>query len=317
MSPLPRAEPGDTLIWSGEDDPSDSIVPRFLANGGDTTPLHIVGGRTDSGRSVPFNPARDMEKLGEAVAHLPNLRLIILDPVMSAVEGDAHKAADTRRGLQPVVDMAAESGTAVLGVTHFGKNTSGRDTSERVIGSQAFVALARLVMATAKPADDGQPRRLVRSKSNIGPDDGGFEYELIQVALLDRPDVFGQRVMFGQQLDGTARELLSEIEGELAGNDAPARDAAADWLRQVLAGGPAAKTEISRLADHEGHKQKTVRNAAKQLGVKARKNGMAGGWFWELPPKMPSNPEDAPLRMEGTFGAGGHLRVGDSDAEVF
>jgi putative DNA primase/helicase len=311
------SEPGATLIWSGEDDAADSLVPRFLANGGDSSRLHVVGGRKEEGRTVPFNPSRDMPALTAEAARLPDLRLIVLDPILSVVEGDAHKAADTRRGLQPVVDMAAALDAAVLGITHFGKSTAGRDTAERVIASQAFVAVARIVMATAKPAEDGQARRLVRSKSNIGPDDGGFEYELAQVLLAQHPGIFGQRVEFGEQLEGTARELLAEIEGEPGESGAPARDAAAEWLRRALANGPVLAKEIGTRAEADGIKPKTLRNARNAIGVTVEKDGMRGGWVWSLGPKMPSNHEDAPLRKEGIFGDRGHLRAMGDDMEEF
>src|SRR4029077_12137268 len=128
-----------------------------------------------------------------------------------AVTGDSHKNAEVRRGLQPLVDFAAETGCVVLGVTHFTKGTTGRAPTERVTGSLAFGALARVVMATAKPAEAGGKRRLVRAKSNIGPDGGGYEYDLIQEPLVGLN--FGaQRVAWGAPLDGTARQLLNEVE---------------------------------------------------------------------------------------------------------
>src|SRR5262249_22561945 len=35
---------GDVLVWSGEDDAADTIVPRFMAAGGDSRRLWIVNG---------------------------------------------------------------------------------------------------------------------------------------------------------------------------------------------------------------------------------------------------------------------------------
>ena len=57
---------------------------------------------------------------------------------------------------------------------------------ERVTGSLAFGALARRVMmAVREQAEDNQPGRrlLLRAKSNIGPDTGGFVYDLVQDTL--------------------------------------------------------------------------------------------------------------------------------------
>ena len=61
------------------------------------------------------------------------------------------KNAEVRRGLQPLVDFAGETGCAVLGGTHFTKGTTGRDPTERVTGSLAFGALARLAFGANPP----------------------------------------------------------------------------------------------------------------------------------------------------------------------
>ena len=78
------------------------------------------------------------------------------------MSGDGHKSNDVRRSLQPVVDLAQRLGCAVLGITHFSKGTGGRDPVERITGSLAFAALARLVLVAAKvKADDGGEARRV------------------------------------------------------------------------------------------------------------------------------------------------------------
>ncbi len=168
-----QPEKGDVLIWSGEDGIADTLLPRFLAAGGDPKRLHFAGSVTDQGSARPFDPATDIPKLVTGAKGLPELRLIILDPVVAAVSGDSHKNTETRRGLQPVVDMAEELNVAVLGITHLSKGTSGREPLERVAGSIAFGAVARVVLATVKPADPDAPRRVVRAKSNLGPIQAG------------------------------------------------------------------------------------------------------------------------------------------------
>src|SRR5206468_6547517 len=97
-----------------------------------------------------------------------------------AVSGDSHKNGETRRALQPLVDLASEACACLLGITHFSKGTSGRDPLERITGSVAFGALPRVVLVAAREADTLEgalPRRiLARAKANNGPDDGGFYY---------------------------------------------------------------------------------------------------------------------------------------------
>ncbi len=173
-------EQGSVLIWSGEDGIADTLRPRLEAMDADLTRVHFVGRVTDERGSRPFDPAADMRELAIAAATLADLRMLIIDPVVSAVAGDSHKNAEVRRGLQPVVDFAEGRSVAAIGVTHFSKGTQGRDPLERLTGSLAFGALARLAFAAAKMKDEAgeEYRALVRVKSNLGPDGGGFRYTL-------------------------------------------------------------------------------------------------------------------------------------------
>ncbi len=178
-----QAERGDVLMWSGEDDIDDTLLPRFLIAGGDAKRMHFVRGVIERGQRRAFDPAHDVPMLTDQARRLPELKMLIVDPVVSAITGDSHKNAEVRRGMQPLVDLANEIGCALVGITHFSKGTAGRDPIERVTGSLAFGALARVVMATAKPAAPGEKRRLVRAKSNVGPDGGGFAFDLNSTAV--------------------------------------------------------------------------------------------------------------------------------------
>ena len=153
-----RARTGSVVIWSGEDDDADTLNPRLRAAGADTSRVRTVGrvvDDDDDDESYPFDPSRDLDALRDALRELPDVRLLVIDPVVSAVSGDSHKNAEVRRGLQPLVDLAGELGCAVLGITHFSKGTSGRDPLERITGSLAFGALARVVLVTAKQEANG------------------------------------------------------------------------------------------------------------------------------------------------------------------
>lgn len=279
-SPVDR---GSVLIWSGEDDIADTLVPRLLAEGGDPTRVHFVTGLDEDGRKRAFDPAADMAKLAQAARLLPDLRLLILDPIVSAVAADSHKNTETRRGLQPIVDIAAQLDCAVLGITHLAKNSSGREPLDRVNGSVAFGAVARVVMATVKPADSEAPRRLVRAKSNLGPDTGGFEYQLFG-APVPGHDFHAQRVGWGQALDGSARELMAvEMPEEEAGKRGDAEGFLADALRD----GPVPVNELRETARAQGHSWRTMERAKKALHAVAAK--LDGKWSWTIP----ANPDKA------------------------
>ncbi|HMN91660.1 MAG TPA: AAA family ATPase [Hydrogenophaga sp.] len=276
-----RCPAGDVLIWSGEDDPADTLLPRLVAAGADRTRVFFVGDVVEEGQRRPFDPASDTAALLAAARKLPALRYILVDPVVSAVAGDSHKNTEVRRGLQPLVDFAAAAGAALVGITHFSKGGQGQDPAQRVTGSIAFTAVARVVLVAAKVKDDeGNERRiLARSKSNIGPDEGGFSYSLEQCEAL--PGIWTSRTVWGDALAGSARELLAEPEEsrEAAG---PSSEAA-DFLRERLALGMCPSKTIQTEAEEAGIAWRTVRRAADKLGVVKRKGGMNAGWYWSLP----------------------------------
>ncbi len=287
-----RAELGSVVFWSGEDDNADTLNPRLRAAGADMSRVLTVDGMAEGGDRYPFDPARDMDALRVALASVPDVRLIVIDPVVSAIAGDSHKNAEVRRGLQPLVDLAGELRCALLGVTHFSKGTSGRDPVERITGSLAFGALARLVMVTAKQEADGdRPERrvMLRAKSNIGPDGGGFVYELQQGELPGHPGIMASSVLWGEPIQGTARELLAEAEQQ----DEQGSDAAS-FLRDLLAYGPRSAKEIKSEAANAGYSMDAMHRAKRKIGAETGKSSMAGGWLWRLP-----SPED---RAEGCEG---------------
>ena len=278
---------GGVLIWSGEDGIEDTLLPRLLAAGGVAARVHFVVGARAHGRVRPFDPASDMEGLADAAGGIEGLRLVILDPVVSAVTGDSHKNTETRRGLQPIVDLAARLDCAVLGITHLSKNSQGRQPLDRVTGSVAFGALARVVLATVKPADDAAPRRLVRAKSNLGPDNGGLEYRLFGAPVPGR-DFHAQRVDWGQALTGSARELMAV---EAADETAGAQHKAVAFLQEMLRDGPVAARDLRAAAQAHGHRWRSLERAKEELGVRATKRGfgLGGTWAWQLPTPVVGN----------------------------
>ncbi len=269
---------GDVLIWSGEDNPADTIVPRLMAAGADMHRIHIITGRTDEdGEIQPFDPSCDIPLLGERLAEMGGAAMLIVDPIVSAVSGDAHRVNDVRRNLQALVDMAAGYRCAVLGISHFAKGTKGSSPAERVIGSQAFVALARMVLVAGK--DEAAERRiLARAKSNIAPDDGGVSYTL---EMTDADGIQASRVVWGEMIVGTAREILGDVE-QFDEEKGP-REEARDFLTGILSDGPVNAKDLKRDADQAGFSWATIFRAASDLKVEKRKLGMKEGWVWALP----------------------------------
>lgn len=281
-----RCEAGNVLVWSGEDDPADTLVPRLMAAGADRNRCHFIQGTRRDGEVLPFDPARDMRQLQDAIRKIGGIRLLVIDPVVSAVTGDSHKNTEVRRALQPLVDLAAACDCALLGITHFAKGGQGSDPAQRVVGSVAFTAVARVVLVAAKVKGmDGEDSRiLARGKSNIGPDDGGFEYHMEQCEPL--PGLQASRIAWGKAVQGSARDLLTDPNEEAGdGESASAKSEAEEFLLELLKDGSAPSKYVESEAKAAGIAWITVRRASDALGIKKRK--LNGAWYWFRPEFLP------------------------------
>jgi putative DNA primase/helicase len=323
-----RATPGHVLIWSSEDDAKDTLVPRLIAMGTDLKRVHFIQTAADRDRVRAFDPATDIAQLRAAIKQL-GIRpdLLIVDPIVSAVAGDSHKGSETRRSLQPLVDLGVAEGCAVLGISHFSKGTAGRDVIERVTGSLAFGALARLVFAAAKmPDDQGGGRFIARAKSNIGIDGGGFKYELQQHALPDHAGISASVLHWGDAIQGNARDILAQAEATEDPETRSQTSEAEDWLRDFLLDGQVKATDAIKKSKIAGISEKALRAARERLKVKPRKQAYTGGWVWSLPHPQDAQPsqdaQDAQTQSVGTLGTFddlGHLGKanGTPDGEAF
>lgn len=154
-------------------------------------------------------------------------------------------------------------------------------------GSLAFGALARIVMIAAKkPAeneDDPPVRVFMRSKSNIGRDDRGFEYGLVESFLDAFPGIEAPHVEWGAPIEGSARDILQEAEAPVEA-DRGAVAAASEFLRALLANGPMKPEEVRSHAEGSGLTWPSIRRGKKAAGVVSKREGFgsAGEWFWSL-----------------------------------
>ena len=301
---------GNVLIWSGEDDPKDTLLPRLMAMGADVSRVYFIEGTRIDGKTESFDPARDMGQLLSKAVEVGNVKLLIVDPVVSAVAGDSHKNGETRRALQPLVDLASTLQAAVLGISHFSKGTAGRDPVERVTGSLAFGALARVVLCAVKVKADGDEskRILARAKSNIGPDDGGFEYGIEQTELQGYPGISASIIVWGKALTGTARELLADAETDVPeDDDASALDDAGEFLESELQFGARPAKTLLLDGKHAGHSERTLKRAKSRLGIESRKNGTV--WEWVKGVKGAKGANDSTSENLGTVGTLGMVQT--------
>lgn len=272
---------GKVLIYSTEDDPNDTLLPRLIANGADLSKIDFIAGRiNDKGEREPFDPTKDLPLLNAYAKQNPDIKLLMIDPIISAVGGDSNKATDVRRSLQVVVDFAQEFNCAVVGITHFAKGTSGTSPAERIIGSQAFTALARMVWSAAKREDENDCI-LVRAKSNISTLDGGIKYQIEPETVLENIET--TKTAWLGTIEGSARELLSEAESTENSNGTTV-DMAKEFLIDLLSSVENMPSkEVQSQAKDAGFSPASIRRAQEKLNIKPFKPQGEKIWFWSLP----------------------------------
>jgi energy-coupling factor transporter ATP-binding protein EcfA2 len=310
--------PGDVIFMSAEDGIQDTIIPRLMAAGADTTRVHIVAAATKpdgTGRKT-FSLKTDVDLLEAKAKEIGCVRLIIVDPISAYMGGsDGNGNVETREVLEPLADMANRLKIAVVAVTHLNKGGAGGNQSalNRFAGSIAFVAAARAAFAVIEdPEDDGR-RLLLQAKNNLGKKCEGLAFRLEQRMVAD--EIISSNVMFeGEHVSHSIDEALTASETRGGTDHRSGKDEAADFLRDLLAKGAMPVLEIEREARDAGllgpdspiSQNKSFRSARDMLEISPQRKGGAGAkgqWVWQLPtaPKMPSKAYDAPLSEGGTL----------------
>ena len=281
------APQGNVILLTAEDDPKDTVVPRLLAAGADLNRVEIVTMVKSGDRERMFNLISDLDLLRQKIIEIGNVKMIQIDPI-SAYLGvgkiDSFRTTDVRAVLGPVVDLAGNLMASIIGILHFNKKLDVTNALLRISDSLAFGATARHVYAVINDAENKR-KLFVRAKNNLAPDTKALAYSFgTREVGHDRKTgklIAAPHILWHpHHVDVTATEAMqaaNEIKSPTA------RDDAKKFLRNILAAGPMPKTEIEEAADANCISDATLRRAKTDLEIIAKKNGLTGGWMWELP----------------------------------
>src|SRR5215468_5375877 len=110
--------PGQVLLLTSEDEASYVVRPRFSVAGGNAVNLFQVVFREER---KYFRIEHELGELSKAKQLLPDLRLIIIDPVLQFTDRDQNNNQEMRRVLLLLKDWAEKNDAAVLGIVHYNK----------------------------------------------------------------------------------------------------------------------------------------------------------------------------------------------------
>jgi archaellum biogenesis ATPase FlaH len=300
------AEVSSVLILSAEDGLGDTIRPRLEAAGADVSRVFAIQAVSNSEGEEEFPCLRHVAEIEEAI-RVRAARLLIVDPLMAYLgdKTNSWRDQDVRRALAPVAAMAERTGAAVLIIRHLTKG-GGSNAVYRGGGSIGISGAARSVLLVAKDPEDEERRVLASAKSNLSRPPDSLAYRLRSAGNVARVEFEAAPVHL------TADQLLAAQEGP---EGRGALGEAEAFLRDLLVDRPVASKDGLKAAREAGISEITLRRARERLGIRPRRIGFDGAWFWGLPAEG-DHPLPKLITPENDHLRGSHDQLRELDDEV-
>ena len=251
-------EPVNVIYQTAEDGLADTVKPRLELAGADCERIIVID---ESDKSLSMVD----ERLEEAIVRT-GARLLILDPIQAYLGGgmDMNRANEARDMTKKLGALAEKTKCAIILIGHMNK-ASGNKAAYRGMGSIDFFAVARSVLLVGRVEGEPNTRDVVQIKNNL--------------AAFGHPKAFALSEE-GFQWIGDYEITVDEVLGGIAPK-ANKMELAKQMLRELAETQSAVlSNEIFDRADELGISKRTLENAKKELGIRARKINNA--WYWEL-----------------------------------
>ena len=249
--------PINVIYQTAEDGLGDTIKPRLLSAGADCSRVLVI-----DDKDTPLTMS-DM-RLEQAIIET-NAKLVVLDPIQGFLGSDVdmHRANEIRPIMKHISELAEKYKCAIILIGHMNKCSTGK-SAYRGLGSIDFQAAARSVLIVGRIKDEPEVRVICQTKNSLAPEAKAIAFKLSENNGFE---------WLGEQ-NVSADDLLS-------GNaKSSKKQAAIEFLENVLSEKQVPQTEIMELAKQKGISEKTLRNAKDALTVKSKR--INNQWFWSL-----------------------------------
>lgn len=251
-------EPMNIIYQTAEDGLADTVKPRLEMAGADCERIMVID---ESEKSLSMID----ERLEEAIIKT-NAKLLILDPIQAYLGGgmDMNRANEARDMTKKLGALAEKYKCAIVLIGHMNK-ASGNKAAYRGMGSIDFFAVARSVLLVGRVEGEPNIRAVVQIKNNLAQFGHPKAFELMES---------GFRWLGDYEI--TADEVLGGIAPKTN-----KLEQAKQMLRELAETSNAVQSnEIFDMADEQGISKRTLENAKKELGIRAKK--VNNSWYWEL-----------------------------------
>jgi len=276
---------------ASEDSPEQTLAPRFMVTGADTDRVFLPHVEENGVKRFLSFP-KDLKAIKEYVL-LHEIRLLIIDPVPSVIDEklDTYKDSSVRQALEPLGELARTGNVTILGLLHVGKSDS-PDFNNRVLGSRAFTAVPRSVLALGRDNDESGEVLLVGvAKSNLGSTNVPMKVFRLESATLQTENGTATvgRVQWLGEREGRIDELL---DSRISEEEAIEQDERTTFLVNLLEcnGGEISAKEGKEALKKSGFSVSDYNlvRARSRAGIVAIKDGVKG-WKWKLKTPTTSN----------------------------
>jgi len=167
------------IVLTAEDDLGYTVRPRIEAAGGDVSRIKVVN---QSIAKPTLSLTRSLDWLKQELEQ-SGVMLLVIDPLSAYMPGvDCFKDNEVRSHLAPFVQLTQKHGVTVLAIVHMSKNIE-RGALQRVLGSTAFVALARATFMVSLDPEDEDRRLFTCPKCNLSRYPQGLTFRIMEQSL--------------------------------------------------------------------------------------------------------------------------------------
>jgi putative DNA primase/helicase len=267
-------EPGNVAIITCEDDPARGIIPRLIVAGANLERVFMVTAlEQGEERQVAF--FQDVEGI-ERQLRERNVALVFVDGAFGFLNvRDATSYTEAYGVMLPFVGMVRRLNVGTLIVRHLRKASG--TALERGMGSAGYGALARSTLTVAVDHHNKEQRIFAHAGCNVGPIGDSYTFTIEPAEIEGFKRSVG-RAVWGKQIDITADEAV----GESSIDDDADRSLAEEFLFSTLREAMPA-SEVYAKSKEQGVSVRTLRRAAKKVGIRIERRGFGEGSVWHPP----------------------------------